>query len=601
MKLSRRALLRFFHDQNGAVGIFFGLALGTFLIAAIGLSIDVSRAHTAKMRAQQALDAALLGAVSTEPAVDNAALEHVQTETNKLFTLNFPQNYVGSRVTTVNVSKSGEAYVARVTVTLPASLISAVRQGETNVSVALSSTVAPSRTYAPLELAIILDTSLSMSSAGSGGSTRLDSAKAALNSVINTLYGSQSTLPGTYVSLVPFSDAVRIDPARSNNWLTIPFANAADHSGCMTIRNGGNRETDTAPAAGNAATLFPRYIGPFDVPDNISITGYRPDGTQVPPLHYTITPDQTPTTDGLRVDFTTRVIDSGYDRNRFSGELDYVYNYRGITGSEKLVIDYGAEYRSGVSKIRIDYMYASEGEAGRWDAFGGNNNLVGTGIFYGANAGQAFELLNIVPIQPIRRIEFTAVDNGNRTYYNSPAYWPYGSDTSQPILDNTDYSILSFNYVARCSGSQASYFMNDKSTIQAAINALSTDGPTRTDRGLAWGWYGLSPRWRGLLNAAAPSLPNDSSVNRKVAILITQGENFNPTTDDATTLNICTAMRAQNIDLYTISFDGSSAVQTLLRSCASSSDHFFNAPTPATLAAALSSIGTNVKKLRLAQ
>ncbi|MCC7281472.1 MAG: Flp pilus assembly protein TadG [Acetobacteraceae bacterium] len=194
-----------------------------------------------------------------------------------------------------------------------------------------------------------------------------------------------------------------------------------------------------------------------------------------------------------------------------------------------------------------------------------------------------------------------------------------------------------------------------RTTILGRIAALQATfrGGTMANLGLQAGWFTLSPRWRGLWGD--PNLPiayNDELI-RKVVVLMTDGENQwydwpggapgsgpGGWSDDhdadytaygrirenrlgltgsasgwrgangraaqeinARMTGLCTAMKAQNIMIYTVVFNVSanSPAQALYRGCATSPQNYFNSPTQADLRAAFRAIGEQLANLRLTQ
>ena len=167
------------------------------------------------------------------------------------------------------------------------------------------------------------------------------------------------------------------------------------------------------------------------------------------------------------------------------------------------------------------------------------------------------------------------------------------------------------------------------------------NGGTITSEGLAWGWRTLSPNWRGLWGGATPNtLPKDyhTPLIDKVVVILTDGMNelyrdtsrtsdsdytaygrlsagrLGTTTSLTTarqtinskTLQICSAMKAQGIIIYTITFevDNSTAGQegkTLFRNCATSPAHYFDNPVGADLTTTFRQIATEIGNLRIAQ
>jgi Flp pilus assembly protein TadG len=200
-----------------------------------------------------------------------------------------------------------------------------------------------------------------------------------------------------------------------------------------------------------------------------------------------------------------------------------------------------------------------------------------------------------------------------------------------------------------------------KATVQAAIADMAPwhRGGTMANLGLAWGWRALSPQWRGYWGGDTPDeLPLDyhTANMHKVIILLTDGnnewydwpgtgsypsglpgDNDNPpnsssykstfpgadytaygrlnegrlgTTNKAAAtavvndrmLELCSAMKAQDIIMYTITFQvSSSTTQDLYRSCATDDDHYYNSPSNSQLEEAFEQIADELSNLRIAE
>lgn len=182
-----------------------------------------------------------------------------------------------------------------------------------------------------------------------------------------------------------------------------------------------------------------------------------------------------------------------------------------------------------------------------------------------------------------------------------------------------------------------------KTAVMAALNGMGPwhRGGTITSEGLAWGWRTISPNWRGLWGGATPNtLPKDynTPLIDKVVVILTDGMNelyrdtsrtsdsdytaygrlsagrLGTTTSLTTarqtinskTLQICSAMKAQGIIIYTITFevDNSTAGQegkTTFRNCATSPAHYFDNPVGTDLTTTFRQIATEIGNLRIAQ
>ncbi len=191
-------------------------------------------------------------------------------------------------------------------------------------------------------------------------------------------------------------------------------------------------------------------------------------------------------------------------------------------------------------------------------------------------------------------------------------------------------------------------------------------GGTMANLGLAWGWRTLSPLWRGMWGGdSPPELPLDYTAPSmtKVVILLTDGVNQwydwpgakwtvdhedhysgipgsnqypDPqgdiyrdewrgadytaygrlsegrlgTTNNGTAgavinnrmLELCEAMKQQDIVLYTVTFQlSNSTTKQLFRDCATDDDHYFNSPSNSDLQQAFVTIADELSKLRIAE
>lgn len=220
-----------------------------------------------------------------------------------------------------------------------------------------------------------------------------------------------------------------------------------------------------------------------------------------------------------------------------------------------------------------------------------------------------------------------------------------------PIYDSATYSNEKATGPNLACPSAITPLTKSKTKIKAGLNAMKAwrRGGTTSNLGLAWGWRTISPRWRGLWGDA--NLPFDYSGGEadymdKVVVILTDGNNvffdlpytvskgvvtspgdtttpsdytaygraneptplgLGKTTASAgdTVLNArmaatCTAMKAQGIRIYSITFGSPGTVaKDLFEKCASSTAMYYNAPGTAELTAAFKSIGGQLANLRI--
>lgn len=172
---------------------------------------------------------------------------------------------------------------------------------------------------------------------------------------------------------------------------------------------------------------------------------------------------------------------------------------------------------------------------------------------------------------------------------------------------------------------------NDKTTLLNAINAMQARGDTIINQGLEWGWNMISPRWQGFwggtMNSNGLPLAYNTHGMSKAIVLLTDGtntidntahgaywflgDNKLGTTNSSTavaTLNtrtnqLCTAMKNNGIYIYTIALgtDPTAAGLSMLQSCATASNYYFNSPSTSQLQGIFSAIGDSLSNLRVSK
>lgn len=278
----RSLAARFGAARAGNVAMIYALALLPSL-AAVGAAVDLTRAMVVKMRLSEALDAAGLAVGGTVGMTEAEMTERAQ----KFFYANYPDDELGT-VMSLNVTAGGNNLV---TVAGSARIDTAFMGlfGIFYLDVSVNAEV--TRESKGLEIALALDNTGSMASNG-----KIQALKNATNELIGILFGDQNTPSHLKMSLVPFSQTVKVDTATflSNNWMDANGQNSTaklnfnnnmyafavwatmsnkSWGGCLEARPNGYEETDDAPSAGTPDTLFVPYFEP-DGPDGSAYSGY---------------------------------------------------------------------------------------------------------------------------------------------------------------------------------------------------------------------------------------------------------------------------------------------------------------------------------------
>ena len=195
--------------------------------------------------------------------------------------------------------------------------------------------------------------------------------------------------------------------------------------------------------------------------------------------------------------------------------------------------------------------------------------------------------------------------------------WPAGEGTGyNPSEDPNAY----------CPDSEVLPLTAEKSVVMGHIEDLEAEGFTMTNVGFTWGWRTISPRWQGEWGTTEAPVEYDHPTIKKAIIFMTDGKaDWAPgyytsygflaeerlgTTNEAIAegevndrlLESCELAKEQGIEVYTVMFDLSDPViEADYRACASSDEHFFDAPDGDALDAAFRDIAGKLTSLRLTQ
>lgn len=225
-------------DQRGLVSMIFILTSVSIFVALLS-GIDLMRWSAVEARAQNALDAAVLAAgrnlgnLSSNPS--NAQLAAWKADALGYFKANWPDDYLGSKIDTENVSID-VVYTPASGSTPAGQTISMSLKGSLPLMVSAYLGSAPLAIGAKnqalrvaknnLEVVLVLDNtgSMAQSADGSGwGSSKMSALKTAAKTLISTLTPSKNSGVSAYFGLVPFTTTVNVRDANGHlpsNWLT---------------------------------------------------------------------------------------------------------------------------------------------------------------------------------------------------------------------------------------------------------------------------------------------------------------------------------------------------------------------------------------------
>jgi len=192
------------NNTDGSFAVTFAVALLMVLIA-VGAAVDISGAHSSRLKIQSTADSAVLAAAQSGETAQSALLGVAR----EVVDTNNPTN--GALTTAVNLTPGGRV---RVNVSGQYNTYFMGMFGRPTVDVAVVSE-APLGASEPVNIALVLDTTGSMSGA------KLASLKTAANGLVDVLEGYDND--SLKVSVVPFSQYVNVGMSRRDApWLSVP-------------------------------------------------------------------------------------------------------------------------------------------------------------------------------------------------------------------------------------------------------------------------------------------------------------------------------------------------------------------------------------------
>ena len=552
---------RFRRARDGNVAITFALALIP-LLAFVGAAIDFSRANSVKASLQAALDATALMVSKNAASVSSGAL---QTSAQAYFNAQFNRPEAKNVIVTAAYSSSGGSSVLVTgSADMDTQFIGILGFKTLNITGASSTKWGSAR----LRVALVLDTTGSMSSDG-----KIAALKTATKNLLTQLKSAASTDGDVYVSIIPFSKNVNLDPdnyganwidwtdwegepaildlnkggAKPSNWANLtagsscPFTNSSYGFQCTTGPNNGSSTTSTMPSSGS----YSGYICP-------GLDSGNKDADKIG-IYYNGCYNSVPTTTT-----TTTTVCTGFYCS--CGSL----NNCSCTGSgftKKCVqttTTTGAPYtHTWIKNARSTW----------------NGCVADRGNYSGPVSD--YDRLVTAPSTGVAASLFPAEQN---TYCS-------------PVVSGLSY---------------------DWTGMNSLVDSLTPNGATNQPIGLVWGWQSLV----GGGPLTAPAKNANYSYN-DVIILLSDGLNTldrwygngsstSTAVDtrmlDASGDGTCANIKATGITLYTIQVNtGGDPTSTLLRNCASSSDKFFLLTSANQIITTFDKIGSNLTQLRIAQ
>jgi Flp pilus assembly protein TadG len=266
--------------RNTVGGISIMLAVSSLpLLVLTGTAVDLVRAQTSKQYLTQALDSATL-AVAREVLDNNTTT--AKTLGTTYIKANLPAD-LAAKVKNVSFTMTDTLVTGSATTTVDGYMTGLV--GRTGLDVVASAQAVRSAKY--------VEVSLALDNTGSMAGTKITALRSAAKSLVEILYGGQTTSPNLKVAVVPYVTTVNIkNELYQSSWMDVNAQSSqhgenfdetagpvnhftlfdnmpnADWKGCVESRPMPYDVTDDAPDASNPETLHVPYFWPDEPPDS---------------------------------------------------------------------------------------------------------------------------------------------------------------------------------------------------------------------------------------------------------------------------------------------------------------------------------------------
>ncbi len=150
--------------------------------------------------------------------------------------------------------------------------------------------------------------------------------------------------------------------------------------------------------------------------------------------------------------------------------------------------------------------------------------------------------------------------------------------------------------VRKCPNQTIVPLSNDVDALKTVISGLSANKSTGGHIAVAWAWYLISPNWADMWPVDSQPLPYGNPREIKAMVLMTDGAfnkvNISSQGSASTQAEaLCSGARGSGIIIFSIAYRTGTSAKRMMRRCATSPDHYFNATNEVELKAAFKTIG----------
>lgn len=611
---------RFRADERGAFAVIFGL-LAIVLVAMAGAAVDYTSLETARNKAQIALDSAALGLAPTIYDKDESQL---LTAARSLVAERVNDPSLAVTLGSAKADKANGTLRLDGTITMPMTFVQLVGIKTMSAKISAEAT----RGSVNLEVAVVLDTTGSMSNAAGGNykGSKLDALKEAMNILIPLVVKDVQTPTYTKMAIIPYSMGVNVGTYAASARGDIAPGQSINGA---SWTNGSLKDINTITRANPAVVTTSSNHG-YATGDYVYIYGVS-GMTQINDGIYRVG-TTTATTFQLKKLDNTNLNSSSYG-SYSSSSNDKVQRCL-IPTCEVVVTTSVANGFANNDNIRITGVggMTQINDKTFGITYRDPTSFALTGVIgkqYGAYTSGGTSYCTLAGCE---YLYFQNSSNSWKTFQISPCVSERTTNAYTDASPGT--TLLGRNYPAPtngCIGQKIQPLTSTKADLTAAVTALSAGGSTAGHTGIAWGWYLISPNFASLFPTASKPAAYDAPNTKKVLILMTDGE-YNSSycngviSQDSTSgsgnasdhincdapnghswnqsKSLCDAIKAsKKIDVYTVGFaiDNAQSAKDLMANCATDPANAFTPSTADDLKESFRKIGQNIADLRLSQ
>ncbi len=652
---ARAFVRRLASETRGNVAMIFGLSVPVLVLMTVG-GVDIHRASTVRVNLQDALDAATLAAARS-PYTANADIQRVGLAALKANLKAYP-DIILREADTSFVLRDSEVVVATSKVdvkTLVAHIILPPYGKFMDEYIAVGAHSEVNRATKDIEVSLVLDIT------GSMAGNRLTDLQSAANDLVDLVVQDNQAINRTRMALVPYSMGVNAGSYLND---VRGAARGATNISAAAWMVANSQKTIGGISLANTATFSVSNHG-YSNGDFVWVSGVSDanewnkndlagqlNGQIFKVVKIDNNSFSLQTLAGATVNTSGRqtyTANSGITRRCLISTCEVVVtsNNHGLsTGEDVRILNVG-----GMTQLNSQNNISPATGSGQpafyrtitkqTDSTFSVNGIVGPSVpVSNYTSGGTVQCLEY----GCRYFLFTNNENNLRVYEASNCVSErVGSNAYTDVAPST--TPVAFSYVGTtdvgqggCMTTTFTPLTTNRGTLHDRINAYKAEGGTAGQIGVGWGWYMVSPTFASIFPTESTPDPYGTPNLLKVVIIMTDGEfnavyyngvrardsgsgggsnerwinhNSNNGSPFLQSVEMCKAMKAKGIIVYTVGFDIAgttdytpNVVDTateVMQACATNPSYVYLPQNGTSLKTAFAAIGRSISQLRISK